>query len=79
MDRYQMIEIHGVTKKEMAMLDKIWSCGTEEEFLEWHDSLSYQDKLVVSKLLETLRIEMIDSETGNNFTMANEILSRYKK
>lgn len=74
-----MIEIHGVTKKEMAMLDKIWLCETEEEFLEWHDSLSYQDKLVVSKLLETLRIEMIDSEINENFNEANEVLSRYKK
>ena len=74
-----MIEIHGITKKEIEMLDTIWAFQTEEEFLEWHDSLSYQDKLVVSKLLETLRIEMIDSETNENFNEANEILSRYKK
>lgn len=74
-----MIEIHGVSKQESDMLDKIWQFQTEDEFIEWFDTLKYSEKLMCSKLLETLRIELIDSENVDDFPQADLVLSKYKK
>jgi hypothetical protein len=40
-----MISIEGLSKKQMAMLDIIWSCQSNEQFLEWYLSLSEQEYL----------------------------------
>ena len=56
----EMISIPGLNSKQMAMMDIIWSCQDESQFLAWYLSLSYADRLVAESLLEILRQEFIE-------------------
>ena len=55
-----MISIEGLNKKEMAMMDIIWSCRSEEQFLDWFLSLPEIDRLTVQSLMEILRQEYLE-------------------
>jgi hypothetical protein len=56
----EMISISGLNSKQMAMMDVIWSCQDESQFLEWYLALSHADRLVAESLLEILRQEFIE-------------------
>lgn len=56
----EMISISGLNSKQMAMMDVIWSCQDESQFLEWYLTLSHADRLVAESLLEILRQEFIE-------------------
>lgn len=75
-----MISIEGLSKKEMAMMNVIWSCRDEGQFMEWFLSLSERDRLTVESLMEILRqeyIEMMVRDTPLNDVTA--ILERIKR
>lgn len=55
-----MISIEGLNKKQMVMLDIIWSCQSNEQFLEWYLSLGEKDRLTVESLMEILRQEYLE-------------------
>jgi len=61
-----MISIEGLNKKQMAMLDIIWSCQSNEQFLEWFLSLSEKDRLTVESLMEILRQEYLEMAVREN-------------
>jgi len=56
----EMISISGLNSKQMAMMDVIWSCQNESQFLEWYLALSHADRLLAESLLEILRQEFIE-------------------
>ena len=75
-----MISIEGLNKKEMAMMNVIWSCRDEGQFMEWFLSLPERDRLTVESLMEILRqeyIEMMVRDTPLNDVTA--ILERIKR
>lgn len=49
------IEIDGLNKKQIGMLNKIWSFKTQKEFNDWRDTLeSEEDVTTVNSLLRCL-------------------------
>ena len=75
-----MLSIEGLNKKQMAMLDIIWSCRNEKQFVEWFLSLSEIDRQTVESLFEILRqeyLEMVVRETPMNDVEA--LLERIKR
>jgi hypothetical protein len=74
-----MITIDGLSKKQVAMLNIIWSCEGEEQFLDWFCSLSYADKLTVESLLQCLFYEFIEGRLDTDYVDANIFLEKFKK
>lgn len=75
-----MISIEGLSKKEMAMMDVIWSCRDEGQFMEWFLSLPEGDRLTVESLMEIMRqeyLEMLVRDTPLDDVTA--ILERIKR
>ena len=71
-----MITIDGLNKKQVAMLDKLWSLDTTEEILEWIDTLNAIDQHMADVLIEMIRLEVTDLETAEmeNFPEVKKIL-----
>ena len=71
-----MITIDGLNKKQVAMLDKLWSLDTTEEILEWIDTLNATDQHMADVLIEMIRLEVTDLETAEmeNFPEVKKIL-----
>jgi len=64
-----MISIEGLNKKQMAMMDVIWACNDEEQFMNWFLALPEEDRYTVESLLIILRqecMEMVVRETPMN-------------
>ena len=64
-----MISIEGLSKKEMAMMNVIWSCRDEGQFMEWFLALTEEDRCTVESLLIILKqeyLEMVVRETPMN-------------
>ena len=55
-----MIEINGLTKKQVAMLDILWSLQGQDEIVVWISTLSDEDQTMALALLKLLHAEMID-------------------
>jgi hypothetical protein len=71
-----MITIDGLSKKQVAMLDKLWSLDTTAEILEWMDTLNSTDQQMADVLMEMIRLEVTDLETAemNSFPEVEKIL-----
>jgi hypothetical protein len=54
------MQITGLTKKQVSMLQIIWNCKDQEQFSAWFNSLEYNDMQTVETLLEILRIELLE-------------------
>lgn len=74
-----MITIDGLTKKQVAMLNIIWSFNDQNAFSMWFDSLPYNDKLTAESLLEILRQEMLEDAVVLFECDAKSVLSKFVK
>ena len=74
-----MISIDGLSKKQIAMLNIIWNCNGEEQFLEWFCTLPHEDKLTAESLMQCLAYEVLEGLLDGDFTEANDILKRFNK
>lgn len=57
-----MIEIQGLTQKQVDMLDTMWAFDEKEEFDEWFHSLCEVDKKLAEVLAELVRLELLEEE-----------------
>lgn len=74
-----MISIEGLNRKQMAMMDVIWNCRDEEQFMLWFISLPLSDQKTVESLLELLRLEYIEMAVRlNEMKESKEIIQRIK-
>lgn len=63
------ITISGISKRQSAILDKMWSLDSEDEFNRWLNSLSLSDQKEVKTLRELLVLAEIDEHVdGANDT-----------
>lgn len=73
-----MISIDGLNNKQIALLNFIWSCSGEDQFLSWFASLTTMDQKTVESLLQLLNYEVMDHEfLDESFTDAKEVLSKF--
>jgi hypothetical protein len=74
------LTIDGLTHKQVAMLDEMWSLDTEYEFLDWYENLSEKDQHECDMLQRLILIEAFDAAMvqTNDFTEANEALSKFR-
>lgn len=74
------LTIDGLTKKQVQMLDEMWSIDTEYEFLDWYEQLTEKDQHECDMLQRLILIEAFDAAMTkeNDFTEANEALAKFR-
>ena len=73
----KQISINGLTDKQVAMLDIMWSLNSQEEFNDWVSSLEDEDCKLAEQLYWLLLIEIAESDTDEDYTEANEVLKAF--
>ena len=72
------LKITGLSRKQIAMLDIMWSMQDIEEVQAWQSSLSPSDQAMACALMNMILLELIDEVTINDFSQANEILAKFR-
>jgi len=57
-----MIQIEGLTQKQLDMLDTMWAFDEKSEFDEWFDALTEVDKKLAEVLAELVRLELLEED-----------------
>jgi hypothetical protein len=73
-----MIEIHGVTKRQCELLDKMWAIDEYDEYLRWKNSLPKNTRKQVDVLEEIVLAAELDAEEDIDLSDANELIERIK-
>ena len=71
-----MIRIEGLTTKQVEMLDKLWSCDTTDEVLEWMKSLSDEDFKMAVTLQEMVIDQLLEQPAESDVSMAQDMLRK---
>lgn len=69
------IQINGLNDKQVQMLDKLWTCDTTDEVLEWLNTLNKEDFLMAVTLQEMILDEMMQIPAEEDVSDARKMLS----
>lgn len=69
--------LHGLTRRQMNFLDKMWSFQTTEEMEEWLDTLKSDDLMMVDTLRELVFLEVLDVEMGTDYSAARKVINKF--
>jgi hypothetical protein len=74
------LTINGLTHEQVEMLDMMWSHDTEEEFLEWYETLSSKDMHQCDLLQRLVLMESFDAvmEQENDYSEAKSALAKFR-
>jgi hypothetical protein len=59
------------------MLDIIWNCVTQDDFLSWYENLDDQDQTQADTLMRLLAYETIELNI-KNFNSAKQVLKQFQ-
>lgn len=71
-----MIQIENLTEKQVAILDEMWERDSYEEYCEYLDSLSPEDRKMAEALAQMVILAEMDELIGN-CTEAKDVLSKF--
>jgi len=76
-----MITIDGLNKKQVAMLDKLWSIDRSEQLNKYLATLSTEDVRMAQTLIEMIILEQIDEDTKDqtHFPDVENLLEKIMK
>lgn len=71
-----MIQLTGLTERQVAILDKMWNCDSNEELNDYFRSLSNKERKEALQLKELILIESIDADVAEmqQYSEANSVL-----
>lgn len=69
-----MIRIDGLNQKQIELLDKLWTCDTTDEVLEWMTSLSDEDFQMAVTLQGMVIDAMLEKPAEDDVSMAQSML-----
>jgi hypothetical protein len=72
-----LISLDGLTKKEKKMLQIMWSMDNKEQLQYWVSSLNKRDRITATSLLMLIKYEMMENMMDDDYTEANEVLSKF--
>jgi len=72
-----MIKIENLSPYQVEILDTIWSCETEEEFLEFYDKLDDDDQKLADTLMRMVVLASCDEEDLGEMKESKQILKKY--
>lgn len=74
------MDINGLTTDQVEMLDFMWNeLETDEDFINWHNSLSTEDQIQADLLMRMVIMGSVDDdmESLTSFPEANKILAKF--
>lgn len=71
------IRIDGLTKRQKAMMQFIWSCRSESEFTSWYVTLPWNEQLIAESLMKLLQYEAMESFLIGDYTEAKNLLTPF--
>jgi len=73
-----MIEITGLTNRQMILADIIWSIEEWDMVEVFIKSLSKRDRIDCEGIIEMMTMSMIEELGNKDFTEANKIIEKVK-
>jgi hypothetical protein len=73
-----MIEITGLTKRQMVLADILWSIEEWDMVEVFIKSLSKRDRIDCEGIIEMMTMSMIEELGNKDFTEANKIIEKVK-
>ena len=71
------IKIDNLTQEQCDMLDIIWNCVTQDEFLSRYEDLYPEDQVQADTLMRLLAYETIELNI-KNFNSAKQVLKQFQ-
>jgi hypothetical protein len=71
-----MITINGLTKRQKNMLDTMWALDSEEDYLEWYQTLSVNMQREADLLQRMVIIESAEEDL-KDLTQAKQALMKF--
>ena len=74
------IQIQGLTPLQVEICDKIWGMQSQEEIIEWFNTLPRSLQITAHAMLNLIIAEMLDQEefTPKDLDNTRELLEQYK-
>ena len=74
-----MIEINGLTKHQVAILDEMWACDTFQEFEEFLEACDPEDRAEALRLQRMILLAELDDVVAKMpLTEANLVLDKFR-
>ena len=73
-----MIELTGLTKRQMVLADILWSIEEWDMVEVFIKSLSKRDRIDCEGIIEMMTMSMIEDLGNKDFTEANKIIDKVK-
>lgn len=75
-----MIQLEGLTPMQVKLCDKIWSMDTQEEIVEWFNTLPRRLQIQAHAMLMMITAELLDQEefTTEDLESVRNILEQYR-
>lgn len=74
-----MISIPNLTPLQKAIADMLWSLDTEQEIVEWFDTLPRDIQPIAHVVLAMMVYEQIDQNPIEDMSQAQAIIDRIKE
>lgn len=71
-----MIQIENLTPEQVEMLDTMWSLDTFEDYCEYLETLSVEDRKMAESLSQMVILAEMDELLGN-CTEAQDVLKKF--
>jgi hypothetical protein len=71
-----MIKIENLTEKQVAMLDEMWERDSYEDYCEYLDTLSTEDRKIAESLAQMVILAEMDELIGE-CNEAKDVLSKF--
>jgi hypothetical protein len=72
-----MIQIEGLTRYQVEMLDHMWSLKTMEEYQDWLSLLCEEDYVIAVSLSNIVSQEALEHAIDPEFTDAKDVLKKF--
>jgi hypothetical protein len=74
-----MIQINGLTKHQVAILDEMWACDTFQEFEEFLEACDPEDRAEALRLQRMILLAELDNVVAEMpLTEANLVLDKFR-
>jgi hypothetical protein len=74
-----MLSIPNLTPLQQAIADMLWSLDTEEEIVEWFDTLPQNIQPIAHAVLSMMVYEQIDQAPIEDFSDAQEVIDHIRE
>lgn len=73
-----MIQLTGLTRAQQAMCDIIWSMDTQDEIIDWFNTLSADSAQQAHVLMKLMILEQLDQQDLGDMSEAQAVIAHIR-